>query len=91
MSPIFEYRCPYGHKHETLRKYEHRFDADPCPKCGAPTDYVISAPHVEPDGVHSYCPNLGTSDNYERKHELHRRQTEERAERRECGRKRLQT
>jgi hypothetical protein len=83
MSPIYSYLCPYGHRHETLRKYEHRFDADPCPKCGAPTDYVISAPHVEPDGVHSYCPNLGSADNYERKAELHRVQQEERAERRE--------
>ena len=32
--PIYEYVCPYGHKHQTLRKYEHRMDADPCPKCG---------------------------------------------------------
>lgn len=89
--PLYAYRCPYGHEHENLRSYEQRMTADPCPTCGAPTEYIISAPHVEPDGVHSYCPNIGSADNYERKHEKHRKQLEERAEQKEVGRKRLET
>lgn len=57
--------------------------ADPCPDCGAPTEYILSAHHAPPDGIYSYAPNIGTADNYERKAELHRQQQEERAEKRE--------
>lgn len=90
--PIYEYACPYGHKSEHLRRVEDRHVGVLCPKCNAPADLIISAPHVEPDGVYSYEPNIGTPANYERKHELHRRQMEERAEIRETGkRKRLET
>ncbi len=89
--PLYLYVCPYGHRHETLRRYESRLDSSPCPTCGAPADYVISAHHAVPDGVYSYAPNLGSASNYERKHELHRKQQEERAERRETKGWRPQT
>jgi putative FmdB family regulatory protein len=68
--PIFEYRCANGHRIERLRKYSARDDESLCWTCaGAPMTRVVSAPHVEPDGVYSYEPNMGSKDAFDRKWE----------------------
>lgn len=38
-----------------------------CPKCGTVMGRVISRSHIVPDGVYSYCPNIGTEADFERK------------------------
>jgi putative FmdB family regulatory protein len=67
MSPIFEYRCPNGHVTERLRKVEERDQPCPCIRCDSDGERIISAPHVLPDGVYSYAPNLGDAETFERK------------------------
>lgn len=67
MSPIYEYRCPNGHRHERLRSYTDRSAPAACPFCEAAAAPIISAPHVLPDGVYSYAPNIGSADAFDRK------------------------
>jgi len=81
--PLYEYRCPDGHTAEELRKYVDRDEPVTCGECGAPMVRILSAHHQQPDGLYSHCPNIGTPDNYERKHDLWKRQQMERAEKRE--------
>lgn len=64
--PLYDYRCPSGHVTETIRSYANRHDCPRC-RCGAETSRVFPAPHVEPDGVYSYAPNLGTEETFERR------------------------
>jgi hypothetical protein len=59
MSPIYEYRCGEGHVHEDIRAYGFRDRRTRCPRCHRIAKRIPSAPHVEPDGVHSYAPNVG--------------------------------
>jgi len=67
MSPIYEYVCPNGHRHERLRSYDQRENPAVCPFCEEAADPIISSPHVLPDGVYSYAPPIGTMDAFDRK------------------------
>ena len=42
--PIFSYKCPSGHEHDELRKYEHKGDPSVCPSCGDSCSPQLSAP-----------------------------------------------
>jgi putative FmdB family regulatory protein len=46
--PMYEMKCPSGHKHEVLRKAEHRDNPSVCPACGAHTKRQITAPAFTP-------------------------------------------
>jgi len=65
--PIYQYRCKNGHTHDRLRKMDERDNPAQCLQCDADATPIISAPHVPPDGVYSYCPNVGSADTFERK------------------------
>ena len=67
MSPIYEYRCPNGHVHERLRKISERDNPASCLVCMGQALPIISLPHIEPDGVYSYEPNVGSKDDFDRK------------------------
>lgn len=67
--PIYEYRCGEGHLHEDIRAYEYRDKRARCPRCKRIAKRIPSAPHVEPDGVHSYAPNIGSPERFERQQE----------------------
>ena len=67
MSPLYEYKCPNGHTHQRLRKMDERDNPAPCLQCDSDAEPIISAPHLQPDGVYSYCPNVGSADTFERK------------------------
>jgi predicted nucleic acid-binding Zn ribbon protein len=67
MSPRYDYVCPAGHDTERFFRIVDRDVSVPCETCGAPTIRTISAPHVEPDGVYSYAPNLGSEASWERR------------------------
>ena len=68
--PLFEYRCPNGHIHNRLRKIDERSDPARCLQCDAMTEPIISAPHVPPDGVYSYAPNIGDPNAHDRRNEI---------------------
>lgn len=85
MSPIYEYRCPHGHTTQRLRKYEKRDEPVACAgcivasgECGVPMGRIFSAHHAPPDGIYSYCPNIGDP-------EKHARRDEQIAKRREAA------
>lgn len=66
--PIIEYECPRGHVTEKLRKFEHRDVPLTCPECGRATTRIeISHGHVPPSGIYSYCPNIGSANQFERR------------------------
>ena len=67
MSPIYEYRCGSGHTHTRIRRYDDRDDLAHCVVCGEPTERLFPLPHVPPDGIYSYAPNIGSADAFERK------------------------
>ena len=68
MSPIYEYRCQEClEEAEQLRKYEQRDEPMECDSCGGSMLRFLSAPHIGPDGMYSYAPNIGTPDAFERK------------------------
>ena len=75
--PIFEYRCAEGHLHEDIRAYAYRDKRTRCPRCKRLARRVPSAPHVEPDGVHSYAPNIGSPDRFERQQQAIREAKDE--------------
>jgi putative FmdB family regulatory protein len=59
MSPLHEYGCACGHRHERLERPDNEgFGAvRRCPACGKETaKRVVSAPIVEKDGKHSWRP-----------------------------------
>jgi hypothetical protein len=65
---IIEYECEQGHLTEKLRKYADRDLPTDCEMCGLATTRIeISAPHIEPDGLYSHCPNLGSARDFERR------------------------
>lgn len=37
-----------------------------CPQCGVLMGRVLSRPHIVPDGVYSYAPNVGDPARFER-------------------------
>ena len=65
--PTYEYQCPNGHHVERVRPMA--FSAEPvtCGECGQDAARIISAPHVPPDGIYSYSPNLGSAAQFERR------------------------
>ena len=65
--PLYEYRCEAGHVTTRLRPYEMRDEATECPVCGAPTLRLFPKPHIGPDGMYSYAPNIGDKDTFDRK------------------------
>lgn len=68
--PIYEYRCPQGHVTEKIRSYVGRDDFVAC-QCGHPAPRIeISRTHVEPDGMYSYCPDIGDKRAFERRQQM---------------------
>lgn len=67
--PFYEYQCGEGHISERFAVYARRPKTVTCDRCGSRARPIISAPHVEPDGVHSYMPNLGDPARFERQQE----------------------
>ena len=65
--PLYEYRCSAGHVHERLRKISERDNPASCLVCMEQALPIISLPHIEPDGVHSYAPNVGNREDFDRK------------------------
>ena len=65
--PLYEYKCTNGHVHQRLRRMDERDNPARCIQCDADATPIISAPHVPPDGVYSYCPNVGSMDTFDRK------------------------
>lgn len=64
---IYQYSDKNGHIAERFRKMDNRHDPLDCSECGEPMHLIISRPHVPPDGVYSYAPNIGSADAFERK------------------------
>jgi hypothetical protein len=82
MSPLYEYRCATCARTETrLRKFERRFDGPSC-TCGMDMTWMFPVPHIEPDGIYSYAPNIGTSEAWERKQAKIRERKQREEERR---------
>lgn len=65
--PIYEYRCPNGHTHERLRRYVERDRECRCLECDELAQRILSTPHIGPDGMYSYAPNVGSKDAFDRK------------------------
>lgn len=70
--PLYEFRCIDGHTTEHIRSYGTRDDPVLC-KCGKPTERLFPKPHVEPDGIYSYAPNIGSKEDFERRTEAAKR------------------
>lgn len=65
--PIYEFRCEDGHVTERLRTYDTRTEPSICRHCAKHAERIeISRTHVEPDGIYSYAPNIGTASRFER-------------------------
>lgn len=65
--PTYQYRCPAGHLNERFRPMTFAAEPVTCATCGADAARIMSAPHVPPDGVYSYAPNVGSEAAFERK------------------------
>jgi putative FmdB family regulatory protein len=77
--PLYEYRCPGCGALEThFRAMGERNRRRPaCPTCGRRNmELQISRPHIVPDGVYSYAPNIGDPDRFERQREAIKRTKE---------------
>jgi len=82
MSPLYDYRCPAcGQTVTRFRKFEDRFDPMIC-ACGVEMTWMFPVPHIEPDGIYSYAPNIGTAESWERKQSKIKEREERNAERR---------
>lgn len=75
--PLYEYRCVAGHLSTDLRRVADRNDPLPCPQCGLYRELLISAPHIVPDGVYSYAPNIGSADAFEQRQEVIRKRKQD--------------
>jgi hypothetical protein len=80
MSPLYDFRCANGHTHQRLRSYEGRDEPAKCLLCDAPTERLFPLPHVPPDGIYSYAPNIGSAEAFERKEAKIREREEKLAE-----------
>lgn len=67
--PLYDYKCGEGHLTTEFRSYENRKRGPKCKRCGAKTQYQFPMSHVEPDGIYSYAPNIGTEADFERRRE----------------------
>jgi len=68
MMPIYEYRCSQcGKISSRICSCEESFTPLACIECGAETERLFPIPHVPPDGMYSYAPNIGDSESFERK------------------------
>lgn len=65
--PIYEYTCSNQHRVERFRKISQRHDDLLCPECRRVMHLAVSRPHVAPDGIYSYAPNVGSAEAFERK------------------------
>ncbi len=63
---IYQYLCPEKHLTELMRKMDNRHDPVEC-SCGKPASLIISKTRRQPDGIYSYCPNVGSEADFERK------------------------
>lgn len=63
--PIYTYACPKGHRAERFRKMADRNHTLQCPTCRLATRLILSLSHVEPDGIYSYAPNIGSEQAFE--------------------------
>ena len=77
--PIYTYACARGHRMEQFRKMRQRNHRFQCPTCHLETWLIMSPAHIEPDGLYSYAPNIGSPEAFERRQAAIR-------ERREGGR-----
>lgn len=75
MSPTYEYRCGDGHVSDRRCRYEDRPKTIACHRCGRRARPIISLSGVEPDGVHSYAPNIGDPVRFERQQEAIKNRT----------------
>lgn len=66
MSPLYDYACGCGLQVTRLRKWQNRLDPVTC-ECGETMEPLFPVPHLMPDGVYSYAPNLGTREAFDRK------------------------
>jgi len=66
--PLYEYRCiECGEIITRLCDYELRDDPVGCLICHAETERLFPKPHIGPDGIYSYAPNIGDKDSFDRK------------------------
>jgi putative FmdB family regulatory protein len=63
--PLYDYACSNGHTFERIVRYAVA-DEQTC-HCGAALTRLPHKPHVEPDGIYSYAPNIGTEATFERR------------------------
>ena len=56
--PLYDYECTNLHRVEYLERADATTERR-CPVCGTATRRLFPAPHVAPDGVYSYAPNIG--------------------------------
>jgi hypothetical protein len=64
---IYEYSCPEKHITVRWRKMAERHDPVECESCKEPASLIISKTHRQPDGIYSYCPNVGSEEAFVRK------------------------
>ena len=67
MSPLYEYTCPNDHTTTELVPFDQSLTPIDCPTCGKPAERDFPIPHMPPDGIYSYCPNIGTPEQFERR------------------------
>jgi putative FmdB family regulatory protein len=71
MTPTYEYRCEAcARRQEELRPMGVRDLPGVCLQCGHETRRILSMPHVLPDGVYSYSPNIGDPNTHERRNQI---------------------
>lgn len=64
--PLYDFKCANGHTTELVVSYEKRDDPAFCSLCGDASTRQFPLPHVPPDGVYSYAPNVGCPERFER-------------------------
>lgn len=66
--PLYEYTCRHGCKAELLRPYDKRDQPVRCIVHEERMTRRFPVPHLAPDGVYSYAPNIGSAQDFERRH-----------------------
>ena len=68
--PMYEWRCAAGHALDVIVNYSRRDDPRRC-RCGLMMTRQFPMSHVEPDGIYSYAPNIGSEEAWEnRRHAI---------------------